>query len=88
MCLSVCRSYFCSGETAANIEIQLSRSFRVCHETRLCAYVQVCVFMFCASVNSLTIKKADDKIFVCGFSKNVKSKLYHKENSKIRGQTV
>ena len=26
-------------------------------------------------------QKADDKIFVCKFSKNVKSKLYHIENS-------
>ena len=25
-------------------------------------------------------QKADDKIFVCKFSKNVKSKLYHIEN--------
>ena len=33
-------------------------------------------------------RKADDKIFVCKFSKNVKSKLYHIENSKTRGQTV
>ena len=28
------------------------------------------------------------KIFVCKFSKNVKSKLYHIENSKTRRQTV
>ena len=33
-------------------------------------------------------QKADDKIFVCTFSKNVKAKLYHIENSKTRGQTV
>ena len=33
-------------------------------------------------------RKADDKIFVCKFSKNVKSKLYHIENLKTRGQTV
>ena len=33
-------------------------------------------------------QKADNKIFVCKFSKNVKSKLYHIENSKTRGQTV
>ena len=33
-------------------------------------------------------QKADNKIFVCKFSKNVKSMLYHTENSKTRGQTV
>ena len=33
-------------------------------------------------------READDKIFVCKFSKNVKFKLYHTENSKTRGQTV
>ena len=33
-------------------------------------------------------QKADDKIFVCKFSKNVKSKLYYIENSATRGQTV
>ena len=39
--------------------------------------------------SSLTTEKAYDKIFVCKFSKkNVKSKLYHIENSKTRGQTV
>ena len=38
--------------------------------------------------NSLITKKADDKIFVCRFSKNVKPKLYHIENSKTKGQTV
>ena len=36
----------------------------------------------------LCTKKADDKIFVSKFSKNVKSKIYHIENSKTRGQTV
>ena len=40
------------------------------------------------SVNYLTAKKADDKIFVCKVSKIVKSKLYHIENSKTRGQTA
>ena len=33
-------------------------------------------------------QKADDKVFVSKFSKNYKSKLYHIENSKTRGQTV
>ena len=32
-------------------------------------------------------QKADDKIFICTFSNNVSSKLYHIENSKTRGQT-
>ena len=41
-----------------------------------------------SSVNSFATKKADDKIFACKLSKNVKSKLYHIENSKTRGQTV
>ena len=38
-------------------------------------------------VNSLTTKKADDKIFVCKFSKNINSKLYHIENSNIHGRS-
>ena len=37
-------------------------------------------------VNSLK-QKADDKIFVCKFSNNVKSMLYQIENSKTSGQT-
>ena len=48
-------------------------------------------FLICYAVlvlNFLTPQKADNKIFVCKFSKNVKSKLYHIENSKTRGQTV
>ena len=32
-------------------------------------------------------QKADNKIFVCRFSKKFKSKLYHIENLKTRGQT-
>ena len=31
-------------------------------------------------------QKADDKIYVCKFSKKIKSKLYHIEKSKTRGQ--
>ena len=33
-------------------------------------------------------QKADDKIFVCKFSKNVKSKLYNIQKSKTGGQKV
>ena len=33
-------------------------------------------------------QKAEDKIFVCKFSENIKSKIYHIENSKTKGQTV
>ena len=33
-------------------------------------------------------QKVDNKTFVCKFSKNVQSKLYHIENSMTRGQTV
>ena len=36
--------------------------------------------------NSFNYHKADDKIFVCQFSKNVKSKLYCIDNSKTREQ--
>ena len=36
-------------------------------------------------VNSLTTKKQMTNCFVCKFSKNIKSKLYHIENSKTRG---
>ena len=32
--------------------------------------------------------KADDKILVCKFPKNLKSKLYQIENTKTRGQIV
>ena len=42
-----------------------------------------------SSANFLTLyQKADDKIFVCKFSKHVMPKLYHIESSKTRGQTV
>ena len=41
---------------------------------------------YLVSVIVSTNQKADDKIFVCKFSKNIKSKLYHIENSKTRGQ--
>ena len=34
----------------------------------------------------LAYQKADNKIFICKFSKNVKSELNHIENSKTRGQ--
>ena len=33
-------------------------------------------------------KKADDKFSSAFFKKKIKSKLYHIENSKTRGQTV
>ena len=41
-----------------------------------------------SSFNSLTTKKADDKISSAEFQKNGKSKLYHIKSSKTRGQTV
>ena len=60
--------------------------------------VLFCSVLFCSAVEQESLfnscgyfifnRKADDKIFVCKFSKNVKSKLYHIENSKTRGQTV
>ena len=37
--------------------------------------------VFFSGLTLLTTKKADDKIFVCKFSKNVMSKQYHIENS-------
>ena len=40
------------------------------------------------SCSLFNYQKADNKMFVCKFSKNFKSKLYHIENSKTRGQTV
>ena len=39
----------------------------------------------CNRVNYL---KADDKIFICKFKKNVKSKIHDIEYSKTKGQTV
>ena len=44
--------------------------------------------LYCMPSLSLYLPKADDKIFVCKFSKNVKSKLYHIEKSKTIGRTV
>ena len=37
---------------------------------------------------TLYYQKADDRIFVCKFSKNIKSKIYSIENSKTREQTM
>ena len=45
------------------------------------------VLVYCKRMLTL-YQKADDKIFVCKFSKTFWSKLYHIENSKIRGQTA
>ena len=42
----------------------------------------------CGIFNSFNYQKAEDKSFICKFSKNVKSKIYHIENRKTRGQTV
>ena len=33
-------------------------------------------------------KKADDKMYVCKFERNLSSKLYQTENSKTTGQTA
>ena len=38
-------------------------------------------------INYFNYQRADNKIFACKFSKNVKSKLYHTEKSKTRGKT-
>ena len=38
--------------------------------------------------NSLSAKTADDKFYICKFSKNISSKLYQIGNSKTRGQIV
>ena len=58
-----------------------------------CIIIQISLCLIYCNVNILHLilfqyQKADDKIFVCKFSKNVKTKLYHDENSKTRGQTV
>ena len=46
-------------------------------------------FIFAPLLNFIfNYQRADDKSFVCKFSKDVKFKLYHIENSKTRGQTV
>ena len=51
------------------------------------AYVNfVLSFLVLLGLSLLSTKKADDKIFLCKFSKNVR--LFHTENSKTRGQTV
>ena len=39
-------------------------------------------------VELLNNQKAYNKIFVCKFSNNIESKLYHIENSKTREQAV
>ena len=51
-------------------------------------HVQELLISLSEKVYLFNNQKADDKIFVCKFSKNVKSKLYYIENSKTRGQTV
>ena len=38
--------------------------------------------------STFNFQKANEKIFVRKFSKSGRSKLYHFENSKTRGQTV
>ena len=38
--------------------------------------------------NSLTTKKQTTKFTSANFQKNIKSNIYHIENSKTRGQTV
>ena len=45
-------------------------------------------FLFYKRSLSFNYQKAEDKTSVCKFSKIVKSKLYHIENSKTRGQKV
>ena len=40
------------------------------------------------TLNSLSAIKADYKIYVCKFSKNIYTKLYHIQNSKTKGQIV
>ena len=37
---------------------------------------------------SFNYQKAEDKVFICKLSKNVKSKLYPIENSKMRANSV
>ena len=39
-------------------------------------------------INSLTTKKQMTKVLSANFKKNVKSKQYHIENLKTRGQTM
>ena len=55
---------------------------------RLSVISRIFPVVFKVPKNSLTTKKQTIKFFVCKMSKSVKSKLYHIENSKTRGQTV
>ena len=41
-----------------------------------------------STLKSLTTKKQTTKFLSANFQKNIKSKLYHIQNSKTRGQTV
>ena len=50
--------------------------------------VQILVATCCQLLNSFRCQKADNKIYFCKFSKSVKSKCYHIESSKTRGQIV
>ena len=46
------------------------------------------LFFWTSAINSLTTKKQTTKFSPANFKKIVKSKLYHIEDSKTRGQTV
>ena len=71
-------------------QIQKIKLFRFYTEKEKKIWTELSSLGQTPTFNSLTTKKQNDKIFVCKFSKNVKSKLhvYHVENSKTRGQTV
>ena len=73
----------CSFEISL-IRVYTESGLNVGFDSKVCPFFTWCSVL----VNSLTTKKADDKIFVCTFSNNIKSKLYHIENSKTRGQKV
>ena len=55
---------------------------------RKAKFVYICGLSECDRINSLTTEKQTTKVSSANFQKNVKSKLYHIENSKTRGQTV
>ena len=69
-----------ANETRKNIPIGFVNNFR----KRISKNGTTLLFGF----NALTTKKQATNISSANFQKNVKSRLYHVENSKTRGQTV
>ena len=70
-------------KTSTKLSVDTKKLVRHCHE--MCKYF---LDHYLHIINSLTTKKQTIKFLSADVQKNVKSNLYHSENSKTRGQTV